>query len=166
MKEVFPVNSTVYRSSMLGAMIGDISGSAHEGGRSNTFNPSYQFFTRQSSITDDSVLTAAIADWLLHRETLPLKEALMSWARRFPHAGYGSGFKHFVKTGESYHSDANGAAMRVSPVAELASSLEEALSLARESAAPTHGGGGMKGAQCRLRDRSRRFRICSYRAWI
>jgi hypothetical protein len=37
--------------------------------------------------------------------------------------------------------------MRVSPVAELASSLEEALSLARESAAPTHGGGGMKGAQ-------------------
>jgi len=147
MKEVFPVNSTVYRSSMLGAMIGDISGSAHEGARSNTFNPGYQFFTRQSSITDDSVLTAAVADWLLHRETLPLKEALMTWARRFPHAGYGSGFKHFVKTGESYHSDANGAAMRVSPVAEHATSLEDALSLAKESAAPTHGGGGMKGAQ-------------------
>ena len=147
MKEVFPVNRMTYRSSMLGAMIGDISGSAHEGARSNIFNPSYQFFTRQSTITDDSVLTTAIADWLLHRETLLLKEALMTWARRFPHAGYGGGFKHFVKTGESYHSDANGAAMRVSPVAELASTLEEAISLAKESASPTHGGGGMKGAQ-------------------
>ena len=59
MKEVFPVNSMTYRSSMLGAMIGDISGSAHEGARSNIFNPSYQFFTRQSTITDDSVLTTA-----------------------------------------------------------------------------------------------------------
>lgn len=147
MKEVFPVNRMTYRSSMLGAMIGDISGSAHEGARSNIFNPSYQFFTRQSTITDDSVLTTAIADWLLHRETLLLKEALMTWARRFPHAGYGGGFKHFVKTGESYHSDANGAAMRVSPVAVLASTLEEAISLAKESASPTHGGGGMKGAQ-------------------
>ena len=147
MKEAFPVNSTFYRSSMLGAMIGDISGSAHEGTRSNIFNPSYQFFTRQSTVTDDSVLTAAVADWLLHRETLPLKDALLKWAHLFPHAGYGSGFKYFVKTGESYHSDANGAAMRVSPVAERASSLEEALSLAKESASPTHGGGGVKGAQ-------------------
>ena len=147
MKEVFPVNSTAYRSSMLGAMIGDISGSAHEGTRSNIFNPSYQFFTRQSTVTDDSVLTAAIADWLLHRETLPLKDALLKWAYLFPHAGYGSGFKYFVKTGQSYHSDANGAAMRVSPVAERASSLEEALSLAKESASPTHGGDGVKGAQ-------------------
>ena len=147
MKETFPVRDKVYRSSMLGAMTGDISGSAHEGAGANIFNPGYQFFTRQSSITDDSVLTAAVADWLLHRESLPLKDALTTWARRFPHAGYGSGFKYFVKTGESYHSDANGAAMRVSPVAERASSLEEALSLARESASPTHAGGGVKGAQ-------------------
>ena len=147
MNDTFPIEKKTCRSSMLGAMIGDISGSAHEGARSNTFNPGYQFFTRQSSITDDSVLTAAVADWLLHRETLPLKEALMSWARRFPHAGYGSGFKHFVRTGESYRSDANGAAMRVSPVAEHATSLADALSLAKESAAPTHGDGGMKGAQ-------------------
>ena len=147
MKETFPVRDKVYRSSMLGAMIGDISGSAHEGARSNIFNPSYQFFTRQSSITDDSVLTAAIADWLLHRETLILKDALLKWAHLFPHAGYGGGFKHFVKTGESYHSDANGAAMRVSPVAERASSLEAALALAKESASPSHAGGGVKGAQ-------------------
>ena len=101
-KEAFSVRDKVYRSSMLGAMIGDISGSAHEGVRSNIFKPGYQFFTRQSTLTDDSVLTAAVADWLLHRDTLPLKEALLKWARLFPHAGYGSGFRHFIKTGHAF----------------------------------------------------------------
>ena len=146
-KEAFPVRDRVCRSGMLGAMIGDISGSAHEGVNSNIFNPSYQFFNRQSTLTDDSVQTAAVAEWLLHRGTLPLKEALLTWARLFPHAGYGSGFRHFIKTGQSYRSNANGAAMRISPVSEYVSSLEEALSLARESAIPTHADGGVKGAQ-------------------
>ena len=53
-----------------------------------------------------------------------------------------------MKRGIDYCSDKNGAAMRVSPVAIVASSLEETLSLAKESALPTHNSEeGIKGAQ-------------------
>lgn len=136
-----------HRSSILGAAIGDISGSAHEGARHNTFRANYQFFTQQSTLTDDTVLTMAVAEWLLHRDRITIADALRKWGSRFPNAGYGSGFKHFLETGEPAFAPTNGAAMRVAPVGEWAKTLDEALTLAEESAAVTHGEGGVQGAQ-------------------
>lgn len=134
-------------SSILGTAIGDISGSCHESSRKNIYRTNYKFFTQQSSITDDTILTMAVSDWLLHKDSLCIADALRKWGLNFPEGGYGSGFKHFLRTGASGLATTNGAAMRVAPVGEWAKSLDEALRLAAESAAPTHAGGGMTAAQ-------------------
>lgn len=147
-KQEYPLEGKMYHS-ILGAMIGDISGSSREGHSQSTFKTDFKFFTANSNLTDDTVLTVAIADWLNHKDTLTVKEALLKWGRMFPNAGYGSGFKSFIKGDLTFvnFSTANGAAMRVSPVAIKAQSLDEALELAKQSAKPTHSGGGVKGAQ-------------------
>ena len=134
-------------SSILGAAIGDISGSVHENSRRATYKTNYKFFTKQSSFTDDTILTMAVADWLLHRDSLPIADALRKWGNAFPEGGYGSGFKTFLRTGVSAQSTTNGAAMRVGPVGEWASSVEEALALAAEQAEVTHAGSGVEAAQ-------------------
>lgn len=147
-KQEFPLEGKIYYS-ILGAMIGDIAGSSREGHSRSTYKTDFKFFTANSTLTDDTVLTVALADWLNHKDTLKVKEALLKWGRKFPNAGYGSGFKRFLN-GElvfTNMSTANGAAMRVSPVAIKATSLEEALETAEETAKPTHSGGGVKGAQ-------------------
>ncbi len=147
-KQEYPLEGKMYRS-ILGAMIGDIAGSSREGHSRSTFKTDFKFFTANSNLTDDTVLTVAMADWFNHRDTLSVKDALLKWGRKFPNAGYGSGFKNFLKAGTGFlnFSTANGAAMRVSPVAVKAASLEEALELAKQSAKPTHSGGGVEGAQ-------------------
>lgn len=147
-KQEYPLEGKLYHS-VLGAIIGDISGSSREG--NNTYRTDIQFFTAASTFTDDSVLTIALADWLNNKDTKPIEKALRYWGNRFRNAGYGRTFKTFLKPKENQPfentSTSNGAAMRVSPVALRAQSLEEALSLAKESAEPTHSGGGIIGAQ-------------------
>lgn len=51
---------------MLGAIVGDIVGSPYE--FYNTKSPSFELFTPQSSFTDDSVMTLAVAKWLIEDE--------------------------------------------------------------------------------------------------
>jgi len=147
-KQEFPLEGKLYYS-ILGAMIGDIAGSSREGHSRSTYKTDFKFFTANSTLTDDTVLTVALADWLNHKDTLKVKEALLRWGKKFPNAGYGSGFKHFLNGDLAFTnmSTANGAAMRVSPVAIKATSLEDALETAKESAKPTHSRGGVKGAQ-------------------
>ena len=131
-----------------GGVFGDISGSTREKSSKSVYTTDFDLFPVKSRPTDDSVLTVAIADWLLHRDTLTLSEALKGWGRKYPNAGYGGGFSKYFEENIEYSSDKNGAAMRVSPAAIVAKSLEEALSLARETAFPTHNTEeGMKGAQ-------------------
>ena len=131
-----------------GGVFGDISGSTREKSSKSVYTTDFDLFPVKSRPTDDSVLTVAIADWLLHRDTMTLSEALKRWGRKYPNAGYGGGFRDYFKKNVEYSSDKNGAAMRVSPVAVIAKSLDEALSLARETALPTHNTEeGMKGAQ-------------------
>ena len=134
-------------STILGAAIGDISGSVHESSRRAIYRTNYKFFTQQSSITDDTILTMAVADWLLHKDRLPIADALRKWGRAFPDGGYGRGFKTFMRTGSSGQATTNGAAMRVGPVGAWATSVDEALALAAEQAAPTHAAGGAEAAQ-------------------
>lgn len=123
---------------IIGAVIGDIVGSSREGKpiSRQTFN----LFVKESSITDDSVLTTAVAEWMLDRKRNDIVKSLIKWAEEYPHAGYGSSFKRFMAQGAPMYpgSTHNGAAMRVSPVGYLATSLDECMELAAESARPSH----------------------------
>ncbi len=49
---------------MLGAIAGDVIGSVHEGARTKTKD--FPLLTPESRFTDDTVLTVAVADCLLH----------------------------------------------------------------------------------------------------
>ena len=48
---------------MLGAIIGDIVGSIYE--FANTKRTDFPFFSERSNFTDDSIMTLAVAEWLL-----------------------------------------------------------------------------------------------------
>ena len=137
---------------MLGAIAGDIIGSRFEWDdwKSKLFDlwgddsiprPDCQY-------TDDTVLTVAVADALMHCED-PNDDELFRAAliERFHYhgekrinAGFGPRFYKWLKNGEtgSYGSYGNGSAMRVSPVGWYAQSLEEAEHLAAITAEITH----------------------------
>ena len=123
---------------IIGAVIGDIAGSSRES--KPVSRKTFKLFTKDSSVTDDTTLTVAIAEWMLDRKGVDVGQSLIKWATEYPHAGYGSSFKRFLAHGSHMTpgSTHNGAVMRVSPVGFLASSLEECLELSRESALPSH----------------------------
>ena len=123
---------------IIGAVIGDIAGSSRES--KPVSRKTFKLFTKDSSVTDDTALTVAIAEWMLGREGVDVGQSLIKWATEYPHAGYGSSFKRFLAHGSHMTpgSTHNGAVMRVSPVGFLASSIEECLELSRESALPSH----------------------------
>ncbi len=131
---------------MLGAIVGDIVGSIYEW--NNHRSKDFPFFGPGTDYTDDSVLTLAVADALLHGH--PPQNALYLWATRHPKRGYGGSFSKWLTTWElaPYGSWGNGAAMRVSPAALLANSLVEALELADRVTSVTHDHPeGLKGAR-------------------
>lgn len=134
---------------MLGAIAGDVIGSVYEGDNVKTpgFGPLFSGFSRP---TDDTVLTCAVAEWVLRGAGDDLPDRLKAWFRRFPYAGYGGTFIKWAcaATRSPYGSWGNGSAMRVSPVGFAADSLEEVLVRARWSAEVTHNHpDGLKGAQ-------------------
>ena len=136
---------------MLGAIVGDIIGSAYE--FKNTKRKEFHLFTPKSKFTDDTVMTLAVARWLCDdkehcKETLV--QRMQELGRRYPTAGYAGSFMRWLYNPEPqpYNSYGNGSAMRVSPVAFYSHSLQEALGLAKISAEVTHNHSeGIKGAQ-------------------
>lgn len=137
----------IYKGGLLGAIIGDIIGSRFEW--NNHKSTIFNLFTPSNKFTDDTVMTIAIADWLLHGESLV--NAMKDWAAKYPNRGYGSKFWQWLfiwKNKEPYNSYGNGSAMRVSPCGYFAQTLDEALNLAKQSAELTHNHPeGIKGAQ-------------------
>ena len=140
---------------MIGAIFGDIVGSVYE--FDNIRTKDFLMFGEGCEFTDDTVMTVAVADALLHFEkiddTKSFKNVLIDtfheYGARYPHAGYGCHFGFWLheRDREPYGSYGNGSAMRVSPVAHYASSLEEAIALARATAEITHNHEeGIKGA--------------------
>ncbi len=122
---------------MKGAFIGDIVGSRFEwtGFREKEFD----LFAEGCRVTDDSLMTAAVAEaFLTMRETdLPETESVLGpflcermrrLGRTYPDAGYGQKFKAWLmdETMGPYGSCGNGAAMRVSPAGWFAYTLAEA----------------------------------------
>lgn len=131
---------------MIGAIAGDIIGSVHEGAGTKTEN--FPFWPQGSRFTDDTVLTVAVAEWLLGRRDLV--SLFHDYVAAYPNAGYGGTFLSWAlqRRREPYGSWGNGAAMRVSPVGFAATSLDDAMALAEESAAVSHNHpDGIRGAQ-------------------
>ena len=136
---------------MQGALIGDLVGSTREPHNINTATSAFVPHGRR--FTDDTVMTLAVAEWLMtgpqHRpETLV--ETMQRLGRKYIYAGYGRRFSTWLLSinPRPYGSFGNGSAMRVSPVGLYANSLEEALELARITASVSHDHPeGIKGAQ-------------------
>lgn len=135
---------------MLGAIIGDMVGAPWEFRRITTKD--FPLFNDRNGITDDSIMTVAVADALLHDKDPA--ETMREWARKVrpaPHlGGYGKKFFSWLAAPTvqaPYGSFGNGGAMRVSPVAWLAHSLDECLELARKVTEVSHDHPeGLKGA--------------------
>lgn len=123
---------------MLGAIIGDIVGSAYEFNPTNDYN--FELFPANAGYTDDTICTIAVADALLQGRDFGA--VLHEWCRRYPHpkGGYGGRFARWVQSDNPipYGSFGNGSAMRVSSIGWLAQSPEELVRLATASAACTH----------------------------
>ncbi len=62
-KEESLPQTTVSKGGIMGAIIGDIAGSFYE--FCNVKHTDFQMFIGGSNFTDDTVITIAIADWLL-----------------------------------------------------------------------------------------------------
>ncbi len=104
--------------------------------------------TSESRFTDDTVLTVAVADFILGDGNYVGK--LQDYANAYPNRIYGTNFLHWVRTGlrEPYNSWGNGSAMRVSPVGFAFSDTKSVLREAKRSAEVTHNHPeGIKGAQ-------------------
>ena len=157
---------------MLGAIIGDTVGSVYEFDNTKDYN--FTMFSSESCYTDDSIMTMAVAHWLLNDpehtyEYLEDSMALFAENCPCPMGGYGSGFYRWLffpkemhafgaggqeplyespRGRRPYGSFGNGSAMRVSAVGWCFDTLEETLEVAGRSAAITHNHPeGIKGAQ-------------------
>ena len=131
---------------MIGAIAGDIIGSVYE--KHNITITDFQLFDPHCHFTDDTVLTVAVADCLLHGKEYA--ETFREYFRRYPYSGYGKDFRRWARVPETgpYNSMGNGSAMRVSPVGWVFNNLEEVLKEAKRSAEVTHNHPeGIKGAQ-------------------
>ena len=124
----------------------DIVGSVFE--LSPIKHKSFPLISELSRFTDDTVLTVAIADAIMHGTDYVT--VVRDYALRFPHAGYGGHFIRWASSGGEapYNSWGNGSAMRVSPVGWAFESVESVLTEAERTAAITHNHPeGVKGAQ-------------------
>lgn len=138
---------------ILGAIAGDVIGSVYEFNPTKDYN--FELLDERMEITDDSIMTIAVADWILHDPThnpTILTERMRYWGNkyRYPMGSYGGTFSTWLsrRDMEAYGSWGNGSAMRVSPVGFFYSTLEEVLRIARISAEVTHNHPqGVKGAQ-------------------
>ena len=118
---------------MLGAIIGDIVGSRFE--FRNHRSKDFDLFGKDCAITDDSVMTLAVAKALMETEKgsavsrqgsgedyiMALRRQtvkhIQQIGRRYPACGYGGMFYRwmFNDKPQPYNSYGNGAAMRISP---------------------------------------------------
>ncbi|BDI33094.1 hypothetical protein CCAX7_51450 [Capsulimonas corticalis] len=136
---------------MLGAIAGDVIGSVYE--RNNVKFQDFPLFSGHCRFTDDSVLTAAVAEVLLEGDA-ESHEAYVDKFHEFfhlyPDAGFGGTFFDWARSRSRlpYGSWGNGSAMRVSPIGYAFDTLDEVLAEAKISAEVTHDHSeGIKGAQ-------------------
>ncbi len=139
---------------MLGAIIGDIVGSRFEWHNHKSKN--FELFHNRCEPTDDSIMTLAIANAILHckEDYSVLSQVaiheMQRLGKKYPYSGYGGSFRAWLydPNPQPYNSWGNGSAMRVSPCAYAANSLHEAIRLSAAVTAVTHNHPeGIKGAE-------------------
>ena len=154
---------------MIGAIIGDIVGSRFE--FNNHRSKEFELFTEDCHVTDDSIMTLAVAKALMETERMIasstdepsnqdneydslLKEMSVKYmqeiGRKYPNCGYGGMFGQWVFSDhpKPYNSFGNGAAMRISPVGFAARTEDEACRLSEIVTGITHNHEeGLKGAE-------------------
>ena len=135
----------------------------------NIKTPRFPLFSKRSSYTDDSIMTMAVAEWLLKDPAHgmdTLEKEFLSFAKNYPcpMGGYGGGFHRWLLhpedlggygsqnfelgTRHPYNSWGNGSAMRCGATGWMFDTLEETERVAEISAAITHNHPeGIKGAQ-------------------
>ena len=142
---------------MYGAILGDIIGSSFEFDRGDK-TKNFELFSKGCGFTDDSVMTIAVGEALLavgpKAAVKEIEEVIATnmqdWGGRYPHAGYGGRFRHWLKekNPKPYGSYGNGSAMRVSAAGWLYDSMERTREVARATANVTHNHPeGIKGAE-------------------
>lgn len=143
---------------MLGAIIGDIAGSTYEveeveslkkneidyERRIKILDKSVPLFSEQSSYTDDTVLTAAIANALLtdkdyykNLKEFGLREINLG-LDKYGRSRFGKGFTEWLKGDGIGRSYGNGCAMRISPIANYFNDFDEVLSETRKATHTSH----------------------------
>lgn len=153
---------------MIGAIIGDIVGSRFE--FNNHRSKDFALFTDECFVTDDSIMTLAVAKAImetcrtfessvvtsgfsdefysvLERNTIRYMQEI---GRKYPNCGYGSRFYQWIFSDNPipYNSFGNGAAMRISPVGFVARSEKEAVKMSKVLTSVSHNHAeGIKGAE-------------------
>lgn len=131
---------------MLGAIVGDIVGSVYE--FNNHRSKDFPLFRDDSHFTDDTILTIATAEALMHYEW-DFAGKYREYGRKYA-SSYGNSFLRWIHDDEAgpYNSFGNGSAMRVSPVAWFERHEHRVMFIAERSAEVTHNHPeGIKGAQ-------------------
>ena len=147
---------------IIGAICGDIIGSTRE--REGLKSTDFELYPVNSRFTDDTIMTVAIASWILEdRKDLSEKSLIKNlkyFGNNYPSAGYGGLFLNWLEASspDPYNSWGNGSAMRVSPCAysvklvnkkeDIETALKSVREAAKISAEVTHNHiEGIKGAQ-------------------
>ena len=134
---------------LMGLIVGDVVGCVYEHNRTKDFI--FPLFPQRSHPTDDSVSALSIARWLMGECTREnLIRSMTQLCNSYPKAGYSHRFGHWLRSKDHmpYGGYTNGSAMRVGACGWAATSLEEALDLARQTAEVSHNSSeGIRGAQ-------------------
>ncbi len=143
---------------MIGAIIGDVVGSVYE--FDNWKSKEFKLFHKDSTFTDDTVMTVAVADFLLldrQKGQSRFVSYMHKWYLKYPKLSYGKKFTKWIQAFEDridyvhykpYNSFGNGSAMKISPVGDMALSMEDAMSNAKFFTEVSHNHPeGIKGAQ-------------------
>lgn len=158
---------------MLGAIIGDLAGTKYEyqefidsrkgiiniERRKSILNPKTELITNESFISDDSLLTIAIAEAIIYK--IDYRETLKKYGQKYGNTPilredfFKNAFSPtFIKWANSEikqngKSEGNGAAMRVSPVAYLFNNIEKVELEAKKATIPSHDSEqAIRGSQC------------------
>lgn len=133
---------------IIGAILGDISGSQYEKNRPKNLDyKQCELFTKQCCFTDDTVMTLAAKEAVISK--IPFADAYRKFGTKYPLAGYGTSFIQWMYKikKEPYNSFGNGSVMRCSYIGERFCTEKEVAEWAEKSAECTHNHPeGIKGA--------------------
>ncbi len=132
---------------MIGAIVGDFIGSEYEFHPTKDYN--FKVNLSQCELTDDSIMSLAIADAILKNKSYA--DSMRYWGNKYPNpkGAYGGSFNCWLRSPDPkpYNSWGNGSAMRVSAIGWAFDTLEKVQKEAEKSAACTHNHPfGIKGA--------------------